>query len=300
MLMVNVFDPHPPFDPPQEYLQRYDPDRLTPPIWRDGDRDNQEFLADIPFQTPSALDVLGQSTPRDGEGRHPGRPGQLTALPPASFDGRAVKAAYYAMIELIDQEFGSIMDLLRQRDMADDTLIMFTSDHGEMLGDHGLMYKGCRFLDPLVRVPLIIRQPGVVEAGRKSDALVELIDLAPTILEAAGIDAPPRMQGKSFWPLVCGKGDPDRHKDCVVSEYNDAQANFPPEHGTMVFDGIIKSCFYQSQGLMEVYDHRSDPHEHNNLVIGGLSESDRSAIVERHFRRWLATSDAGIPRSDLH
>ena len=68
----------------------------------------------------------------------------------------------------------------------------------------------------------------------------------------------------------------------------------------MVFDGSIKSCFYQSHGLMEVYDHRSDPNEHENLVRSGLSTSDRATIIEEHFRRWLATSDAGVPRSGLH
>ena len=300
MLMVNVFDPHPPFDPPQEYLQRYDVNSLTPPIWRESDRDNQEFLAEIPFQTRTAVDVSGRSVPRDGAGRDPNRPGQLTARPPARFDGRAVKAAYYAMVELIDHEFGSILDLVRERGMAEETLVIFTSDHGEMLGDHGLLYKGCRFLDPLVRVPLVMCQPGIVQAEVTSDALVELVDLAPTMLEAAGLDAPARMQGKSFWSLIRGEGDPHRHKEYVVSEYNDGQANFPPEHGTMVFDGRIKSCFYQSLGLMEVYDHRSDPNEHENLVRTGLSALDRAAIVEEHFRRWLATSDAGVPRSGLH
>ena len=78
---------------------------------------------------------------------------------------------------------------------AKNTLIIFMSDHGEMLGDHGLVAKGCRFYEGLVRVPLIFSWPGQIESGLVSDALVELIDIAPTLLELAGVPKPARMQG---------------------------------------------------------------------------------------------------------
>ena len=295
-LMVNLFDPHPPFDPPQTYLDRYDPETLSPPAWRESDAEAQAFMADIPFQTPY-LDVFGPAPERNGAGVPANRPAQVAAKPPQSFDARFMKAAYFAMIENIDTCFGRMLDHLESLGLAEDTLVVFGSDHGEMLGDHGLAYKGCRFYDGLVRVPLILRQPGKIRSGIVSEALVELVDIAPTLLEAAGITVPPSMQGASFWPLLGGEGDPNRHKQMVLSEFNDSQSGFAPEHGVMVFDGRYKSCFYEHHGLMEVYDQQVDPLEFDNLVQRGIDPALKAEILDKHLRKWLSTSDAGIVRT---
>lgn len=296
-LMVNIFDPHPPFDPPAEYLERYKVEDMSPPAYRDSDKANQEFLTITPFQTRKPLDVFGPTPDRNGAGADSRRPGQVAAKPPQSFDGRAVKAAYYAMIELADDVFGSILKHINELDMAEETLIIFTSDHGEMLGDHGLMYKGCRFYDPLVRVPLIVRKPGSVKAGVVSEALVESVDIAATLLDCAGIEPPSKMQGKSFWPLIQGEGNPDVFRSSVTAEYNDTLAHFDPEHGSMVFDGEYKTCFYENHGLLEVYNLKEDPGEFENLVLTGLDPELKSKLLEQHMQRWLSTSDAGQPRT---
>ncbi|MAU22748.1 MAG: sulfatase [Martelella sp.] len=295
-LMVNLFDPHPPFDPPQNVLDRYDPQRLSPPAWAESDVAAQAFMADIPFQSPH-LDVFGPTPDRNGAGVPANRPAQVAAKPPESFDARAVKAAYYAMIENLDMRLGEILDHLDRTGQAEDTLVVFGSDHGEMLGDHGLIYKGCRFYDGLVRVPLVFALPGRVRAGVVSQALVELVDIAPTLLDAAGIAVLPAMQGRSLWAKMGGDGDPDRHKDMVISGFNDSQSGFRPEHGVMVFDGRWKSCFYESAGLMEVYDQQSDPHEFHNLVQHGITPGLKADILDRHLRKWLSTSDAGPVRT---
>ena len=96
---------------------------------------------------------------------------------------------------------------------------IFHSDHGEMLGDHGLIYKGSRFFEGLVHVPLIFSWPGKIKKDVVSSALVELVDLAPTILEAAGIDRPYYMQGQSLFSKMCNGTDIDKHKKIVVSEF---------------------------------------------------------------------------------
>ena len=105
------------------------------------------------------------------------------------------------------------------------------------------------------------------------------------------------MQGRSLWAKMGGDGDPDRHKDMVISEFNDSQSGFRPEHGVMVFDGRWKSCFYESAGLMEVYDQQSDPHEFHNLVQHGIAPELKADILDRHLRKWLSTSDAGPVRT---
>jgi arylsulfatase A-like enzyme len=152
----------------------------------------------------------------DGAGR------DTASEPPDAYDARVVKASYYAMVELIDHEFGRLIDGLEARGELDNTIVIFTSDHGELLGDHGLLLKGCRFFEALVHVPLVVSWPARFAGGRRSRALVELVDLAPTLLEAVGLPVPPEMQGRSLLPLLDGRAEPDVHKPYVFCEYWDA------------------------------------------------------------------------------
>ena len=99
-------------------------------------------------------------------------------------------SAYYASVTYMDAQVGKVLDALEQSGQSDNTIVIFTSDHGESLGDHGLMYKGCRFYEGLVRVPLIFSWPGHFVENIKSDALVEMMDLSATLLELAGAPLP--------------------------------------------------------------------------------------------------------------
>ena len=119
------------------------------------------------------------------------------------------------MIKVIDDQVGHIMDTLEETGKRERTVVIFTSDHGEMLGDHGLIQKGCRFYEGLVRVPLIFSWPGRFAQGLKSDALVELLDKAPTLLELAGLGVPERMHGRSLLPILTGEADANHHRDFV-------------------------------------------------------------------------------------
>ena len=166
LMSVNMFDPHSPFDPPQKYLDRYDPAALPDPLWSEKDLQAHEKLG--PVDGAASID-LGKA--------------------------KEVMAAYYAMIELIDDNVGHMIQALEESGQRENTLVIFTSDHGELLGDHQLVGKGCRFYECLVRVPLICSWPGRVQEGRVCDALVELMDIAPTLLELAEVPAPERMQG---------------------------------------------------------------------------------------------------------
>ena len=116
LMSVNIFDPHSPFDPPPDYLERYDPASLPPPAYRPSDLPAQEKLTGVDFQN--------------------------RAQDPAAFDAQQKIAAYYAMIELIDDNVGRMLAALERTGQADNTLVIFTSDHGEMLGDHGLLLQG--------------------------------------------------------------------------------------------------------------------------------------------------------------
>jgi arylsulfatase len=300
MLSLNPFDPHPPFDPPAEYLDRYDPKTLPPPLFRPEDLERQRAFANISQQTIEAIDPRGEMLADDrlGEDR------QKTAYaPPKSFNGQTVKAAYYAMIELLDHEFGRLLDAIGEAGDLDNTIIVFHSDHGEMLGDHGLLYKGCRFFEGLVHVPMIWSMPGRILEDVQSKGLVELVDIAPTLLEAAGIPIPGAMQGKSLWPLLTGKTDPQFHKPCVVSEFNDAlgSAAIPtPSHGSMYFDGRYKHIVYHGTGLGELFNLESDPGEFENLFDDPGCRELRFDLVQRHFDAMMATSSAGVERTAIY
>lgn len=297
-LSVNPFDPHPPFDPPLEYLQRYDPETLPHPLFRDSDLERQRAFRRVAQQCVEAIDPRLPVSQSDDEA--PGKGAAAAYRPPPRFYGRQVIAAYYAMIELIDDQFARLLDVLQNSDQLRDTLIVFTSDHGELLGDHGLLYKGCRFFEGLVHVPLIIAWPGQLKAGRVSEALVESVDIAPTLLEAAGLAVPYFMQGRSLWPLLLGRTELHRHKPHVVAEYNDAlgSARRPiPSHATMVFDGRYKSVVYHDQNLGELFDLQDDPGEFDNLWDAPGTGELKLQRLQAHVNAVMATSSAGVART---
>ncbi len=191
LLSVNPFDPHHPFDPPAELLNRYLPliERIPLPNYVEGELANKPV-----FQQ------------RDHRGAY-NRPGSFAAAEMSPDDHRLIRAAYWAMIDLIDIAVGRMLQALEETDQLGRTLVVFTSDHGELLGDHGLYLKGPHFYEPSIRVPLILSWPGHIAPGQSAE-LVELVDLAPTLLAACGLPPYPGMQGRSLWPGLSGEGTP--------------------------------------------------------------------------------------------
>jgi arylsulfatase A-like enzyme len=190
------------------------------------------------------------------------------------------------------------MDALAATGQLENTIVLYHSDHGELLGDHGLVLKGCRFFEGLVRVPMIWSWPGRVKAQVASNALVELVDIAPTLLEAAGIEVPWQMQGKSLLPILEGRADPQVHKRHVVSEFKDSIGGHPDHsHGSMVFDGRYKSVVYHGHPVGEIFDHTSDPGEFDNLWHDAPLRAERLQV---HLDALAATISAGPPRSALY
>ena len=298
LLSINPFAPHPPFDPPQEYLDRYDPAKMPMPLFRESDIEHQKAFKDIDQQVRVAVNPYKAKEIEDTT-KNTAR-GDLGSTAPTGYDPQLVKACYYAHIELVDAQFGRIVEKLKQTGEYDNTIIIFTSDHGELLGDHGLIYKGCRFFESLVHVPLIISWPAKGIHGKLSTALVELVDLAPTILEAAGIEIPYNMQGKSLLPMMTGKADTSHHKNFVISEYNDAiGGKVMPDHshGFMYFDGRYKVCVYKGHNVGEIYDLQEDPGEFDNLWNNASFVDKKAELLHKAIMGYMSTSDAGIRRT---
>jgi len=134
----------------------------------------------------------------------------------ADFDGdhQEVRRRYAAMIENIDRHVGELLDRLEAEGQLANTIVIYTSDHGELLGDHGIWGKAIA-LEPSIRVPLIVSGPGVRRQGERIDALVTLEDVAATILEAAGQKGIPGMTAQSLWPVL--RGETSEHREFVIS-----------------------------------------------------------------------------------
>ncbi len=194
------------------------------------------------------------------------------------------------MIEQVDVAVGGMLQVLEETGQADNTIVIFMSDHGEMLGDHGLYLKGPFFYDCLTRVPLIIRWPHHFKAGKRTDALVELIDLAPTLLEAAGVPWPAGMQGKSLTHLL--ETDETSHRETVYTEFFNANFHYNPTPmltSIRTTDWKLNYCDQVKFG--ELYDLKKDPDEVKNLWNEPHARDQREVLLMGLLSRMIDTLD---------
>lgn len=195
---VTYLRPHPPYLAPEPYHDMFDP-------------------AEVP-------DAVRRPTPQDEAGLHPFVDAALTIVPSPADDleQRQLRATYYGMIAEVDHQVGVLLDGLDALGMADDTLVILTSDHGEQLGDHWLIEK-LGFFDQSYRIPLIIRWPDAATvAGRVVEAFTENVDIAPTILDLVGAEPSPFCDGASLRPFLEGDSasPPATWRDAVHYEYD--------------------------------------------------------------------------------
>lgn len=190
---------------------------------------------------------------------------------------RNARHAYLANISYVDDHIGNMLDVLERHGMAEDTVVVFTADHGDMLGERGLWYK-MSYFEHACRIPLIVRTPEPRDAVR-NDSHVSLLDIAPTLLGLAGIETPPAMDGESVVPLIGAPGDADR---TVVGEYLGEGAVAPI---FMIRRSDWKFVWSQPDGA-QLFDLRVDPHELTNLVgdpeFGDIVADFTSEVL----RRW--------------
>jgi len=230
--------PHPPFQPPKKYWDMIDRSRLQVPHSPPGDlKDcNPRYLESLRHR---GMENLTDEQVRDG------------------------MQGYYGNLAFADAMFAQVLKALDDLGLRQNTLVIYTADHGEMLYEHRLWTKMV-FFDPSVRVPLIVRLPEVVAAGKQSTALVESIDLFPTIMEFLGKPTPASVQGRSLAGLLTGKTD--QHRTVVRSEFPNGKSRSGGYEPTMMqFDGRFKVVDNGPDLPPELYDHSTDPHEYANL-----------------------------------
>ena len=250
-LFLSFTKPHPPYDAPQGCEGWYDPDTIPSPAKRD--RDLATKHPDLePYRKQHEFHLYSDEAAR-------------TAL-----------AYYYANITLIDRQIGRVLDTLEARGLLDDTLILFTSDHGDLMGDHGLWFKALCY-EGAVRVPLILREAaGRGESGgRVTDQLVGLIDILPTFLSAAGCDVSPDLPGLD---LAAAARRPGTDRPFMAVE---VECMNGPMQALRCAEW--KYIHYESGDFEELYHLASDPCEFENLAP---DPAHRDTVLR--FRRELA------------
>jgi len=199
---------------------------------------------------------------------------------------REYMAIYYGMVKYIDDQLGRILAKLDQLGLADRTLVVFTSDHGDMVGAHGCIGKSIfSFYDDLVRIPLLMRLPGRIAPGTKVSQPVSQIDLMPTILDYVGLPVPEGIHGRSLRPLI--EGQTTGWRDHAFCQRAGA--------GRMLRAQRYKFTYRVKPRAVALYDLEADPHEDHNLA----DKPGNRQLVRRMHRRLLEVMQAdGDPMRD--
>lgn len=246
---AGFYAPHPPLNPPASALALYE-GRDLPKRWYSADE-----ISWLPPNMAQSMTAL-LSTPED------------------TWD--SYRRYFYAMVSHLDENIGRIMDAVDQAGVADRTVFVITSDHGDYLGDHNLTGKGSRPYDGALRIPLVFRGPGVPN-NVASDELVEIVDVMPTLLDMLGLDKPKGNQGMSLLPIMQGK--PGRELIYMQATNN-----------RMIRTKTAK--YWIDDGGKEVlFDYSTDPHELRNVAQSPAHASLRDELRVQLIRKIIGARD---------
>ncbi len=261
-LFVGFPNPHNPFEVPEPYASLYDPAQMPVP---------ETFHSDLTQKPPQH-----RAYKRRGKANLGLNFEELTEE-----KLRQVIAQYFASITLVDDQVGKIIQALEDTGLLADTIVVFLSDHGELLGHHGMLLKSSdvypMLYDKSLHVPFIIRAPGI-DATVAVETPVELIDYFPTLLDLLQIPVPPQVQGRSLVPAM--RGEADSPIEYVFAESGAVK---------MLRGSRYKLVYYPGQPYGELYDLGDDPLESHNLY-----EEDEYALVRSQMIQALLDRLIGI------
>lgn len=252
-LWASFFDPHPQYMVPEPYASMYDPNEVTVPQFVPGEFDDKPpYFALSQQENPdfSEFKTDEGSNAIHGAGSH---------LRSEETKAKNI-ATMYGMMTMMDKYIGKIIDKLDELGLTENTLICFTSDHGDFWGQHGLVAKAIHHYDDLLKVPMIVSMPGTIPENKKSDSLQSTVDLAPTFLSFAGIDIPRIMTGIDEKDVWTGKKETIRDHVIVENRHNPTTMNMK----TYINERYKMTVHYKRE-YGELYDHVEDPGEYKNL-----------------------------------
>ncbi len=250
--MINFWGPHVPVNIPPEYLYMYDPKDMKLSENNRNICDNRATIHEISHRMWGGKNLDEWSQKR-------------------------IIAAYYGYVSLIDAQLGRVLDYLEKSGLAENTTIIFTSDHGTTLGAHGSQDKGLNVYDEVYRIPLIIAGPQVKKPGSVVNSFISNLDLTPTFVELAGAKVPDSYDGHSLIPYINGKTKHVIRKE-IIGEGFGHQIPYPQR---FIRDKRFKYIF-NAVDHDEFYDLERDPHEQNNII-----ESIDPKILKRYRQKLL-------------
>jgi len=272
-LQIGFPGPHPPYDPTPEMAARY--------MARD----------DIPLPNPSKDELDRLPTPFKEKRKHDvevDHDSVSWSLDPSPEQMKRLWAHYLANVTMIDEKIGEILTSLKERGYLENAVVMFTSDHGDCLGDHGLVQKWSMY-EEIVRVPLIISSPSRFSEGETVDDLCQLFDIGPTILELAGCDVPESFEAKSLMDALTpgGKFVPRDYVFCEQGgDVNLTGASFI----TMVRSNRYKLVHFRGLDEGQLFDLSADPKEANSLWDSAEHQDIKREMLDA-LREWLIESN---------
>ncbi len=262
-LWLSFHGPHVPHVASKQWMDLYDADALTlPPNF-------YEQRSDVPAGLNRLRQLLGDLTEQDF---------------------KKVLRCYYALVSQIDHNIGRVLDELDRLGLTERTIIVYTADHGEMMGEHRACRKAVLNYDATVRVPMIIRMPGGRQRGVVIDELVGLVDLMPTLCEMAGLNFPKKVKGSSLVPLL--EGRKTEWREVIFSEIGYPQHAFPPGMCTMARTKEHKYVHHDNAGkpMEESFDLRSDPWETVNQAANP-EYAEALATLRKALKQWNENTD---------
>lgn len=274
-------DPHPPYVVPEPWASMYNPADMQPGTLIPGELDAM----------PAHFGLTQVAEPdyspwRETEYGNHGFHSHLVDEDQLRKD----MAIYYGMVSFMDDQIGKTLDLLDELGIADNTIVIFTTDHGHFLGHHGLFYKGAFHYEDLIRLPFIVRWPDRVTPGSTSNDLQSLVDLAPTMLDAITGERDGRMQGVSQLASWCN--------DAPVREWAMTENRHQPTKlslRTLVTDRY-KITVYRGSDDGELFDLENDPEERRNLWHDPVHAAIKAELLLRLVQAEIEKEPTRYPR----
>ena len=281
-LWASYFDPHPPYLVPEPWASMYDPRDITVPQVRHGEHSNNPpHLQKTQIESPDFTDLQEAC---------PWNHGCCSHLQDRESLAKDI-AVYYGMVSMMDHYIGKLLDGLEKMGLADNTLIVFTTDHGHYYGHHGLNAKGPFHYEDGIRVPFIVRWPDRIPAGQESGALQSLVDVPVSLLTAAGITVPPIMQGVDQLPVWLAEKDEVR-KNVLVEHRHQPTAI----HMKTYVDERYKLTVYFERDYGELFDLQNDPGEVSNLWNDPASQKLKLDLHRKMLFAEMAVEPMFMPR----
>jgi len=282
---LSIMDPHTPYFPSEPYASMYDYKQLPMPESLNASLDKKPVLQRY-FHEVRGFNLLDEE------------------------DYRKCKASYYGLVSHVDERVGKVISKLKELNLYDESIIIFISDHGSMMGEHGFVEKWGHMYEQVMRIPLLIKFPKNAYAGKRLDSFVESIDVMPTLLDMLGINIPSNVHGKSLIPYI--QGDVKDHKEEVYAQYYCGSLQNEP--ALMVRDKKWKLTYYPEGNdlenyllndhhlkmteffeketvLGELYNMEDDPNEINNLFEDPKYSSIKDTYIKK-LEDWKNSLDS--------